>query len=147
MCAGKGYGEQEVTGARTPTYPMRRCKVGCKKRRQIKSVTKGRDTQLEKDKKKSVTAADNFEEEHQEHQRQLKVSMTMEKLRTAGIPDKFFHTMQTFLPLPYFASVSSMNGIRVYRTFSSSSEYSCVKSPALQGQSRGHTFSLSPWFL
>jgi hypothetical protein len=54
-----------------------------------------RHTQLEKDKERSVIVADKFEEEHQEHQRQLKASMHME-ITTDCILGKFLHTMRAF---------------------------------------------------
>jgi hypothetical protein len=90
-----------------------------------------------------VTVADNFEVEHEEHQRQLKTSMTIETTTNCSF------LRQVFTHNSNLSTISVLRVSVIYERdtslsyIPSSSESSCVKSPALQGQPTTHFFAVT----
>jgi hypothetical protein len=76
-----------------------------KKDQKRKTRKERRDVQFEKDKERSVIVADNPEEEHEQHQRQLKAGIHMEITTNCSFPRQVFTYNESLLPFPYFASI------------------------------------------
>jgi hypothetical protein len=101
-CAGKGVGR-----ARSFWSANTDADGGQEKKKDQKRKTRKerRDVQFEKDKERSVIVADNPEEEHEQHQRQLKAGIHMEITTNCSFPRQVFTYNESLLPFPYFASI------------------------------------------